>query len=66
MSPEFTEWPEISENLMPGQTAQERPDLCSRVFNMKVKEFMEDIVKREIFGTVAGIVCGFLCDLSEV
>ena len=29
-------WPEIVENLMPGQTAQDRPDLVARVFNLKV------------------------------
>src|SRR5436190_1424376 len=28
-------WPEIKEALLPGQTAQDRPELISRVFNMK-------------------------------
>ena len=27
-------WPEITSNLLPGQTAYHRPDLCCRVFKM--------------------------------
>ena len=30
-------WPEITSNLLPGKTAYERPDLCCRVFKMKLK-----------------------------
>ena len=30
-------WPEITSNLLPGQTAYDRPDLCCRVFSMKLK-----------------------------
>lgn len=30
-------WSEITTNLLPGQTAYDRPDLCCRVFKMKLK-----------------------------
>ena len=50
-------WREITENLRPGEQAWMRPDLCSRVFHMKLKEMLHnDIIKREIFGTVIGHV----------
>ena len=49
-------WPEIVDNLFPGQTASDRPDLVSRVFNMKVKMLMDDIHKRFVLGkTVANV-----------
>ena len=47
-------WPEIARELLPGQTAADRPDLCARVFNMKKKAIIEELYKKEIFGhTVA-------------
>src|ERR1044071_1313938 len=45
-------WPEIKEALLSGQTAQDRPDLISRVFNMKLKAIFNDILKEDIFGKV--------------
>ena len=30
-------WPEIVANLLPGQTASDRPDLVARVFKLKLK-----------------------------
>ena len=30
-------WPEILQSLNPGETSFDRPDICARVFNMKVK-----------------------------
>ena len=45
-------WPEIKEVLLPGQIAQDRPDLISRVFNMKLKAILRDILKENIFGKV--------------
>jgi len=43
-------WPEITRELLPGQTAADRPDLCARVFNMKKQAIIEDIYKHGIFG----------------
>ena len=34
-------WPEIVDNLLPGQSAEDRPDLCARVF----KGYLEALVK---------------------
>ena len=36
-------WPEITSNVLPGQTAYDRPDLCCRVFKMKLKEIMAEL-----------------------
>ena len=46
-------WPEIKAELLPGQTAKDRPELVSRVFQLKLSELMADI-KGGIFGTVKG------------
>ena len=43
-------WPEITSNLLPGQTAYDRQDLCCRVFNMKLKEIMAELKSCKVFG----------------
>ena len=43
-------WPEITSNLLPGQTAYDRPDLCCRVFNIKLKEIMAELKSCKVFG----------------
>lgn len=43
-------WPEITWELLPGQTATDRPDLCARVFKMKRKAIIEDLYQKGIFG----------------
>jgi len=49
-------WPEIQRELLPGQTATDRPDLVSRVFHLKMKDLLEDIFKNNILGvTVARV-----------
>ena len=45
-------WPEIKDNLLNNQKASVRPDLCARVFHLKLKALMNDIKKEKIFGTV--------------
>ncbi|XP_038720029.1 uncharacterized protein LOC120012664 [Tripterygium wilfordii] len=46
------QWPEIIDalKLIPGQRPEDRPDIVSRVFKMKVNELMDDIKKKKIFG----------------
>ncbi|XP_042233760.1 uncharacterized protein LOC121873947 [Homarus americanus] len=44
-------WPEIVDNLAPGQESHDRPDIVARVFRLKVKKFMEHM-KKGIFGTL--------------
>jgi hypothetical protein len=43
-------WKEIQEELLPGQTAIDRPDLMARVFNMKANALREHLCKKHIFG----------------
>ncbi|XP_063991156.1 uncharacterized protein LOC135169788 [Diachasmimorpha longicaudata] len=45
-------WLEIQENLLPGQTASDRPDIVSRVFHLKKEQLMEVILKEKLFGDV--------------
>lgn len=49
-------WPEITAELLPTQTGQDRPDLVSRVFKLKLNELLHYLTKREVFGkSVASI-----------
>jgi len=48
--------PEIQRELLPGQTAADRPDLITRVFNLKVKQFFDDVYKHKKFGNVVAHV----------
>ena len=45
-------WPEITKQLEPGQTAQDRPDLVARVFKQKKDQLMNDLISGEILGKV--------------
>ena len=46
---------EITENLYNGQTAADRPDLIVRVFDLKLKEFIKDITKRDLLGRITAM-----------
>jgi hypothetical protein len=43
-------WPEIERELLPQQTVVDRPDLVSRVFQLKKKALMNAVLKDGIFG----------------
>jgi hypothetical protein len=43
-------WPEIKNNLKPGQSSWERPDLVVRVFKMKLYMLLNDLKKKGIHG----------------
>ena len=45
-------WPEIQEALLPGQKPQDRPDVVTRVFNLKKKQLMDDLTKGGVLGEV--------------
>lgn len=49
-------WKGITSNLVPGEKADDRPDLVSRVFIAKLEELKNDIVKKKLFGEVAAYV----------
>ncbi|XP_038709423.1 uncharacterized protein LOC120004225 isoform X1 [Tripterygium wilfordii] len=52
------QWVEIQNalNLIPGQKIEDRPDIVSRVFHMKLDEFMSDIKKGHYFGKVVAAI----------
>ena len=50
------EWKEIQDALNPGETAFDRPDICTRVFKLKNDLLLDDIEKKEIFGKVKAMV----------
>ncbi len=43
-------WKEITDNLLPHQSASDRPDLCDRVFHCKKSMLMEMINSGKLFG----------------
>ena len=45
-------WPEIKENLLPGQTAAQRPDLVARVFELRLKRLLKELTKDNVLGEV--------------
>ncbi|CAF2924942.1 unnamed protein product [Rotaria sp. Silwood2] len=47
-----TKWKEIKSELKPFQNSSDRPGLVTPVFRSKLKEFLDDIVKRKIFGEI--------------
>ena len=48
------QWKEITDNLREGEVATDRPDLTSRAFLIRYKEFIDDLLKKNIFGKVVG------------
>jgi len=49
-------WKEIVDALLPGQDARDRPDLLSRVFEIKYRRFLVLLTKLGVFGRYAGHV----------
>jgi len=49
-------WKEITDALLPGQASNERPDLVARVFRLKFKSLVQDIMQRNLFGKALGYV----------
>ncbi len=47
-------WTEIKEQLYEGQNVVDRPDLTARVFHMKLKELLDDLIEKDYFGRVVG------------
>ena len=45
-------WQEILDELLPGQKPFDRPDLIARVFNIKLQQLKDDLVKKHVFGKV--------------
>jgi len=49
-------WEEIQNNLSQGEKANFRPDIVDRVFHCKLKELMDLILKKDIFGKAAALI----------
>jgi hypothetical protein len=47
---------EIQDELLPGQTASDRPNLIARVFQLNLKALIVDLAKGKVFGEVSGRV----------
>ncbi|XP_014673789.1 PREDICTED: uncharacterized protein LOC106814041 [Priapulus caudatus] len=45
-------WPEIKASLFHGEAPSDRPDICVRVFNIKLQELLKDLRQREVLGKV--------------
>jgi hypothetical protein len=45
-------WPEITNRLRPGETTWDRPDICDRVFHLKVQDLKRRIMTGRMFGKV--------------
>ena len=50
------DWQEILDSLEEGESSHERPDIVSRVFEMKSTEFLDDICDGHVFGKILAIV----------
>jgi len=46
------QWPEIERELLPGQAVEDRPDIVSRVFHMKMQQLKDDIINSRVLGEV--------------
>ena len=49
------QWPEITSELEPGQSASDRPDITARVFHLKQRQLLDDI-RSGVFGNLTAHV----------
>ncbi|CDF33944.1 ATP dependant DNA helicase PIF1 [Chondrus crispus] len=47
-------WPKITRALLPNQTPQDTPDLCARVFRLKMKDLMSLVVLKHMIHNPCG------------
>ena len=45
-------WPEIRASLFQNEQPSDRPDICVRVFHIKLQSLLEDLTKRQVLGKV--------------
>ena len=50
------EWPEIKSQLLPGQTAFDRPDVVTRVFHARLEAFLHNLKAGKYFGVEAEVL----------
>jgi hypothetical protein len=49
-------WAEIDECLKPFQKPSDRPDIIVRIFRLKFKSLLHDLIKKSVFGRVIGYI----------
>ncbi|KAL4580186.1 hypothetical protein LXL04_016368 [Taraxacum kok-saghyz] len=49
-------WPEIQNELLPWQKAEDKPNVVSRVFHAKIEDLKEQLLKRDVLGMVGAYV----------
>uniref|UniRef100_A0A5S6QVX7 ATP-dependent DNA helicase n=1 Tax=Trichuris muris TaxID=70415 RepID=A0A5S6QVX7_TRIMR len=49
-------WREIEENLLPGQSASDRPDLVARIYKLKVDALLHALLHEHVWGRVRAYV----------
>lgn len=49
-------WPEITGELQPFEQVQHRSDLITRVFSLKLKSLLDDLLKKHVLGVVISYV----------
>ena len=49
-------WNKITDNLLPGQSASDQPDIVACVFHLKFNSLLDDIMKKNIFGKAIAYV----------
>ena len=52
------QWPEITAELLPHQSSQDRPDIVSRVFRLKLDALIDDLIHNSILGKVIAHMYG--------
>jgi len=45
-------WPEIVNELIPGQCSEDCPDLTTQVFKIKLRQLLDDFKDKQILGRV--------------
>ena len=50
-------WKEVHDALLPGQTAADCSDIVTRVFNVKLKQRMQDLRTEGVLGRIVGYMC---------
>ncbi|XP_053213883.1 uncharacterized protein LOC128397216 [Panonychus citri] len=50
-------WPKITGSILPNEKWFDRPDITVRVFNGKVEEMKNLLLKNKIFGQVTSLIC---------
>jgi ATP-dependent DNA helicase PIF1 len=49
-------WAEIKNELLDGQSSDDRPDLVARVFKMKMESLLDDLLKKEVLGKTCACI----------